>query len=856
MSKIHFFPSAQCAYFRSFRHLRDEFVRRPIGQINGQVKGRVKLKTLAGMMAVLGLLSLPGFVQAQTEGSNSVDPTKEQVQQKKKSKKSSKSSSKTNISKNAQSPLKDEAATSYLPLRLEDQLIVQKPAQEGESPTFTSSDSIEGTNDRIMNLKGNAEVRRAGSFVKGERITYDPDTDIAEVEGNARFYKDNTLFTGPKTRLKLDSRLGWMEEPEYEFRANHASGKADRADFLDEDKILLTNPTYSTCSPDNLDWYFSASRMEIDQEQKVGTAKNGTLHFKGLPIFYSPSFEIPMSSERKSGWLAPAIGLSSVNGMDVTTPYYYNIAPNRDLTLYPRFLSLRGAQLGGQFRYLEPKYSGVIRAEYLPNDSAANRDRWAYSINHQQIIAPGLRGYANINRVSDDLYADNLGRSLGQAITRQFNQEAGLNYGYQGWNFLTRVQKFQTLQPDPLNPVGKPYDREPQLNARYRNINWNGAIVNFESDYTRFALSQHTPLSVVPNGGYYNVERSFFNTSVAFPYMTPGYFLTPKVSFRGNNYRSESTNLLSAKNESFTVPTFSLDSGLYFERDATELQSLFGRAYIMTLEPRVFYVYTPYRDQSSIPLLDTAPFGMGIYQIFSENTFVGNDRVADNNKVTSGITSRIIDGETGTERLRMTVAQRVDLGPQRVGLNGNLIPDPTQGSNNKYSDILMAASTRLMGNLNLDIFNQHNYQLNRSVQTVGTASWRPSARRMINLSHRYTFDQYSSRPTVHQNEISGQWPLTKKLYGIGRWNYDQISKKTLNTLAGLEYDEECWAFRVVLQRFVNTSQLTTSQIFFQLEFKGLSGFGNNPGNIIRMNIPGYVPGTPAREPMSPFERYE
>ena len=813
-------------------------------------------------MLSLGLVSLHGVVQAQPASSNPIDqanalnPPNAQVNVKDPSKKKTKKSGKNKaIAASKVENVPSAPATTYLPLRLEDQLIVQKPAKEGESPTFTSSNEIDGTNDRIMNLKGDAAVRKAGAFVKGERITYDPDTDIAEVEGNARFFRDNTLFTGPKSRLKLDSRLGWMEKPEYEFRNNQASGKADRADFLDEDKILLTNPTYSTCSPENLDWYFSASSMEIDQEQKVGKAKDGTLRFKGLPIFYSPSFEIPMSSERKSGVLPPTIGLSNINGLDVTTPYYFNIAPNRDFTLYPRYLSTRGAQLGGQFRYLEPQYSGVIRAEYLPNDSEANRDRWAYSINHQQFLAPGLRGYANINRVSDDLYADNLGRTFGQAITRQFTQEAGLNYGYKGWSFLTRVQKFQTLQPDPLNPVGRPYDREPQLNANYRNINWNGAIVKFESDFSRFVMSPQAPLSIVPNGGYYNIDRSYFNTSVAFPYTTPAFFLTPKVSLRGNNYRLDNTNTLAAKTESFTVPTFSLDSGLYFERDATELEKIFGRAYVMTLEPRIFYVYTPYRDQSSVPLLDTAPFGMGIYQIFSENTFVGNDRVADNNKVTTGVTSRIIDGETGVERIRMTVAQRIDISGQQVGLNGNLTPNINSGSN-KYSDILMAASTRLMGNLNLDIFDQYNYQLNRSVQTVATASWRPSARRMINFSHRYTFDPSVSKTTIFQNEVSGQWPLTKKLYGIGRWNFDQVTHKTLNTLAGLEYDEECWAFRVVWQKFVNTSQLSTSQIFFQLEFKGLSGFGNNPSNIIRMNIPGYVPGTPAREPMSPFERYE
>jgi len=884
MSKSHIFSSSFPAYFRSFRPQRDDswvFGQGasyrdhgrtvPVSQDSKRLAVRVLIPSklmfapLVRGMISLGLIALvpaiivPNQVYAAVESASSAVSSNTSVNtQNTKNTKKKKNSKKANVvsqQENIPPANLTNPARQALPLRLEDELIGREAPAEGQSITFTSSNQIDGVNDRILTLKDNAEIRKPNAFIKGDLITYDPDTGIAEAIGNARHYKDNSLFTGPRSKLKLDSRVGWMETPEYELRNNQASGKADRADFLDEDKILLTKPTYTTCTPENLDWYFSASRMEIDQFEKSSVAKDGVLRFKGLPVFYSPSFEIPMSNERKSGWLAPLIGLSNINGVDVTSPYYVNIAPNRDATIYPRYMSTRGVQLGGDFRYLEPQYSGVIRAEYLPNDTQQNRSRWSIGINHQQMLASGVRAYANVNRVSDDLYADNLGRSFGQAITRQFVQEAGVNYGYQGWTFLTRVQKFQTLQPDPLNPVARPYDRQPQINARYRNLNLNGAIVNFESDYTRFSLSNTTPLSVVPNGGYYTVDRAFFNTSAAMPFITPGYFVIPKVGIRGNNYYLDSTNSLAPNIQNFVIPTVSLDAGMVFERDATELQSIFGRPYLMTLEPRLFYVYTPYRDQSRVPLLDTAPFGMGIYQVFSENTFVGNDRVADNNKVTAGITSRILDAESGSERVRMTLAQRVDIGGQRVGLSGNLAPDEFSGQK-KYSDLLMSASTRLLGNLNLDIFNQYNYKLNRSVQTVATASWRPSPRRMINLSHRYTFDQYSSRPTVYQNEISGQWPISKDVYGIGRWNYDQVTKKTLNTLVGLEYDQECWAFRVVWQRFVNTSQFSTSQVFMQLELKGLSGIGNNPTNIIRMNIPGYTPELPVRQPLSPFERYE
>jgi LPS-assembly protein len=255
-------------------------------------------------------------------------------------------------------------------------------------------------------------------------------------------------------------------------------------------------------------------------------------------------------------------------------------------------------------------------------------------------------------------------------------------------------------------------------------------------------------------------------------------------------------------------------------------------------------------DQTKIPLFDTTSAGFGIAQIFSENTFVGNDRVADNNKVTAGFTAKILESETGVERIRGVIAQRFDISGQRVGLYGDQTVVPS------YSNLLVGAATRLDGNINLDAASEYNQNLNRVVQSSITASWRPAPRKMLNASYRYTLDPSLMTTTIFQYELSGQWPLTKSLYGIGRWNFDQVTGQTLNTLAGFEYDQDCWAFRVAINRFVNTSQVSTSQIFFQLEFKGLSGFGNNPIDIMRLNIPGYIPVDQKPLPLSRFESYE
>ena len=260
-------------------------------------------------------------------------------------------------------------------------------------------------------------------------------------------------------------------------------------------------------------------------------------------------------------------------------------------------------------------------------------------------------------------------------------------------------------------------------------------------------------------------------------------------------------------------------------------------------------MYTPYRYQSDLPLFDTADAGFGVSQIFSENTFAGNDRVSDNNKVTAGVTSRILDGETGVERLRAVLAQRIDLTGQRVGLTSD------QTVSQKRTDILAGLATRLSGNFNLDGVAQYSQERSMLVQQSITVSYRPEVRKLLNVSYRRTVNP-DNTTSVDQYEVSGQWPITRQWYGVARYNYDLMSKNVLNRLVGLEYDADCWVVKLVQRRYQNTSVLSTSEIYMQIDFKGFSGFGSNPINLIRFNVPGYEPISTNPATISPFERYE
>ncbi|SOY87202.1 LPS-assembly protein LptD [Cupriavidus taiwanensis] len=744
-----------------------------------------------------------------------------------------------------------EAAPPAPPLPVESGELVPRlaePAAKGESnpdaPTFIEADRMTGYSERGVELEGHAELRRDGGVVKGDKLTYDQDTDEAFAQGNVRMSRAGTLAVGPEARLKVEANEGYMLSPDYYFQQTGGTGKAERIDFLDQNRSTARQASYTTCSPDNADWYFSANRIDLDSDRQVGVAYGGVLNFFGVPVAAAPAFSFPLNDDRRSGFLPPLMGYSSKSGFDLTAPYYVNIAPNRDLTIYPRLMTERGLQLGGEYRYLSESYSGRVRAEFLPDDKKTNSNRWAYSLQHTQRLAPGLGAYLNLNRVSDDRYPDDFNRTVSQSTLRQYTQEGGVTYNWQDFTLLARVQKFQTLRPSEPS-----YERVPQLNGKYLRYDLGGFDVQVEADYTRFRIPLTSTGFQQPQG-----ERMYFQPSISYPIVRAGWYVTPKVSFSAAQYQMEAaTNTPTAQNNlSRAIPTVSLDSGMTFERDAPTISRLFGVNYVQTLEPRLFYVYTPFRDQSQFPLFDTVQSDFGYGQIFSENPFTGYDRIADNNKLTGGVTTRLIESDTGIERFRGTIAQRYDFTGQRVQLNGTLA-DPKSGS----SDLLAATTIQLFRGYYLDAGVQFNPDSDRINYGNVAFTYRPESRKVINAGYRYRRPtSVTDNTAIDQFEVSSQWPITRRAYGIARFAFDLTASQMVDALAGVEYAADCWVGRVVYQRFRNTTQGYTGRVFLQVEFRGLSKIGSNPLNILRLNVPGYEPVSAKPVPTTQFDHYE
>ena len=432
---------------------------------------------------------------------------------------------------------------------------------------------------------------------------------------------------------------------------------------------------------------------------------------------------------------------------------------------------------------------------------------------------------------------------------------------------------FQTLQPNLPSTVGAPYNVLPQVTAIYRSnlvppaSGTDGRYITLptgptsmvSTDFSRFSYNIASSIPNTAPGVFSQADRTVVKGVLEYPTITPGYYIRPKLSVQSNTYSATAYQPGYLPAQGFLIPTASLDTGLAFERDALEMGSFFGQNMLLSLEPRALYVYTPYVNQANTPLFDTADQGFGIGQIFSENTFIGNDRVSDNNKLTAGLTSRITEANTGAERAVITLAQQQQFSPQKVGLTGN-ITSPTA-----YSDTLAAASVRLMGNFNADVFGQYNTQLNRFVQTTVGGSWRPTPGRSLNFGYRNVWQPpiqatpfnpigTTAATTTDQYNISGQWPVTREISLVGRWGYDALTTKTLNTLVALEYVRDCIVFRSAYSQLLLNNN-TTTQILFQVEFRGLGVAGDNPVDLMKLNVPGYLP-TPKPLPASTYENYQ
>lgn len=750
-------------------------------------------------------------------------------------------------------------------------------AVRGDVPSFVSGERMQGQTDGLVVIEGDAELRRHGTVIKADRLEFDQRSNDARAKGNVLINRSGNRFEGPELQLNLDTNQGHFEKPAFSLLQSEGHGDASRVNFLGDDKVDVRDARYSTCprTPGAAwmpDWLLRASRIELDNANEVGTAVGGVLEFKGVPILGWPYLSFPLTDKRKTGLLPPTINLDNVSGLELTLPYYLNLAPNFDATLFPTLMSKRGVDLGGEFRYLEPSYSGQLRAAFMPDDKLRNADRWGYSLQHQHSLqgVPGLSrlnlqsplgARLNLNRVSDDNYWRDFPRSSTSLTSRLLANEAVLNWGQGPWAFSAGAYRWQTLQ-DVDSPIVPPYDRLPAVALRFaqdhqRFAGLRGWEWSFQTDYTRF---QSDPALT----GQTNGSRSLAIARIGHRWEAPGWHVMPRLQMHGTQYRFDQALSDGSRSASRVLPTASLDTGMVFERSASYL----GRNFTQTLEPRAFFTWTPNRDQSLLPNYDSAANDFNLASIYSENVFGGNDRISDTRALTLGASSRLLDPATGAEVLRVGLAQRYLLRDQTVvlpnaaGLAGG---DPVT---ERFSDVLLAARVQWSPRWSTDANVQFRPSDQRSVRTTLSGRYTPSNYRVLSAAYRL------QRGTSEQFDVGWQWPLSDlwgtppvartpgrglgagQWYSVGRINFSVPDSKIVDLVAGFEYDAGCWIGRLVLERLQTGSTSANQRVLFQLEFSGFSRIGSNPLKTLKDNVPRYQYLREDINPPSRFQQYD
>ena len=729
---------------------------------------------------------------------------------------------------------------------------VAKKGKPLEGPTFVEADHIQGYTDGAIEASGQVIVHNLRERMEADWFRYDQVTDEAHAKGQVVFMHDHDRVEGQELKLKLTERLGTMTGVRYELHSEAdtltgkeaiARGEAKTLHFQGVDRYQLDDATYTTCPLEDPDWALKTDELKLDYGTSLGTARQVRVEYLNTPILYAPWLDFSLDDKRKSGFLAPSYGASSERGLELVTPWYWNIAPNRDATLIPRVMSKRGVQLGAEFRYLQQDYHGDVGLEYLPNDQVANRERHLAVWRHRQQFDPHWSAALDIEGVSDDRYFVDLSNQVTQTSKVNLPRQFELTYDRDWLKAKALLQGFQTLQ-DPAAILFEPYRRLPQVALtagkgveRAGSLRWDLA-----SEFVSFDRAN--------NDGVQGL-RFHANPSLSYPIRTAYATLTPKLGWfftrydldRGTVALRDSTDRQTPENPSgaiampaggvFTsatrsMPMFSIDSSLVMERD----DRYFGRGFIQTLEPRLYYLYIPYRNQDSIPIFDTGIGDLSMDQLFSENQYIGSDRINDANQVTMAVTSRFLEKSSGVERLAVTLGQRYYFTDQRV-----TFPGQAARSGNS-TDLLALVSGQLNDKLRVSSGIQFNTDGGTLAKANVGGNWRGGPGRVFNADYRYTSKAYGT--ALNQIDLSAQWPLAPRWYGLGRLNYSIHDSRLVEGLAGVEYNAGCWSLRGVVQRLATTENAVSNAFFLQLELRGLTKLGPNPLDVLKRSISGYA----------------
>jgi LPS-assembly protein len=713
------------------------------------------------------------------------------------------------------------------------------------SDTAVDASHVDSSSQAVYRLSGNVRIERADQLLRADRIDYSDSTTDYDAQGNVRYQEAGELLSADRMRGNTQANHGVADNVRYQMLQSRGNGTAARGELLDAQRSRYSQVTYSTCDVGHHLWEVRAKRLQIDKATGVGTAHGATMRFANVPFLYLPYFTFPVDDRRKSGFLFPTFGSSNRSGTMFSIPYYLNLAPNYDATLEPRIYTQRGVLLAGEFRYLIPGTAGQLNVEYLSNDRGEDlpgstptqgHDRWLLRYGDRTRLWGPWSFSTSINRISDRNYLRDFGNDLYSSVATRLSSNAYVTGHGNWWSAGFGADSYQNADP-----------YLPDTAVQYKR--WPRATLNLDVPINRWLeFGASTEAVAFRKDNVIEGNRLDLYPYLAADFRGAAWFVRPKLAYRytayeldGNYPRYGYLGPLSGRQvspfddrtPSRALPIASLDTGLIFDRQT----SLFGTSYTQTLEPRLYYLYAPYRDQDDLPIFDSRRMSLDYWQLFSPNQFSGADRQMDANNLTAALTTRLLDDE-GVERVSASIGQIHYFEPQRVQLPRT---NTTAAPANDWtrSDYVAQLGIQLSDRWRLN--SAYQWSPNTRLTDLGALE----LQRRIGVDGIFNFSYRFRRNLVEQYDASAIYPISERWRVLGRWVYSVRDRRTVESLAGLEYDSCCVAVRVVGRHYVIASGPLTSRghtnnaLMFELIFKGLGAFNGQTENVLRRGILGY-----------------
>ncbi|MBT2375634.1 LPS-assembly protein LptD [Pseudomonas fluorescens] len=769
---------------------------------------------------------------------------------------------------------------------------------KSDAPTFIGAKASRYEQEQqIASLAGDVVMRQGSMQVEADEANLYQAENRGELNGNVRLRDNGALLVGDHAEVQLDTGAAKVDNAEYVMHKSRIRGNALYAKRAENAIIRLKDGTYTTCEPNSNAWQLKGNNITLNPATGFGTATNVTLRVKDIPILYTPYIYFPIDDRRQSGFLPPSFASGGESGFTLTTPYYFNLAPNYDATLYPQYMTKRGMLMEGEFRYLTKSSEGQFGGAYLNDDSderskQTDFEKTRYMLNWQHKGGLDSRVLTEVDYtdISDPYYFQDLkSNQIGVESQDYINQQGAVSYRGDSYTARLNVQATELATVSQITP----YNKLPQ-------ITFNGALpyhpggLNFayETEAVRFDRDLETGNFTDKDGltsprldtyvtGLTRANGTRLNAapSVELPLNWSYGFITPKLKYVYTKYDldldSIGKNTLAAgdkfkSSQDRAVPIASVDSGLFFDRNT----QWFGDNYRQTLEPRLFYLYVPEKDQSDIPVFDTSESTFSYSSLFRDNRFTGGDRIGDENKLSLGVTSRWIQ-DNGFERQRVSVGQALYFKDREVQLPGILAADRADAQSN-VSPIALDYEFRF--NRDWRATADYNWDTDSRSPRSGSAMFHyqpeDDKNKVINVGYRYRNDQvvYNqltgkwqfggdySVPSdtanyvkdyykIQQHDFSMMWPIVPQWNLITRWQYDYARNRTLEAFGGFEYDNCCWKLRVINRYWVSNDEYTQIAplnekgdhgLFLQIVLKGLGGLtGAKVESFLDKGIQGY-----------------